>query len=119
MSWLFNQHDSLKGYQSYIKSDKVTRHAPFLKMLRKYETKQASLAEIAECEGGVKQLASHRTRFSRDAVISQVLSSHERSGIQEKVNYDYVEHPVWQAENPGKVAPKIVKAWVIDTETGL
>ena len=119
MSGLFNQHDSLKGYLTYIKPDKVTRHAPFLKMLRKYEVKQAAHVELAECESGVRQLASHRTRFSRDAVINQVLSSHERSGIQEKVTYDYVEHPVWQAENPGKIAPKIVKAWVIDTEADL
>ena len=114
----YNQYDSLKAYLFYIKPDKVTRHAPFLKMLRKCEAKQATQAEIAECQSGAQQTASQRTRFSRDAVISQVLSSHERSGIKEKVQFDYIELPVWQQENPGKTAPKVVKSWVLDTETG-
>ena len=76
MSGLFNQHDSLKAYLTYIKTDKVTRHAPFLKMLKKYEGKQQAHAELAECQSGLQELASHRTRFSRDCVLSQVLSSH-------------------------------------------
>ena len=112
-SGLFNAHDSLKAYLAYIKPDRVTRHAPFLKMLKKYEAKQEESVEMAESVS-----ACRRTRFSRNAIVSQTLSSHERSGIREKVEYNYIELPIWQAENPGKTAPKVVKAWVLDSDTG-
>ena len=118
MSGLFNQYDSLKAYLTYIKTHKVLRHAPFLKMLHKYKAKQKAHAALSECQIGIQQLASHRTRFSRDAVISQVLSSHERSGMKERLTYDYIERPIWEKDNPGKTPPKVVKAWVMDTDTG-
>ena len=118
-SGLYNQYDSLKKNIDYIKSDKVQRHSHFLKMLKKYESRQASQAEIGQCENGGRQTASQRTRLSRDVVIQQQLSSKERDGFKEKVLYDYVEVPVWMEENPRKVPPKVEKAWVIDIQTGL